>query len=112
MTAPLDPAPLSPPTPTPLRASELVMSGPIRWEGKGGSIDFGDGRKWTPDGLFLAADRFWTADGLYPGGGIKWPGSGGLGPGEGESLRYVGWSIDKNGNRRSGFVVPPLKGNK
>ena len=89
--------------PDALQVKELRVSG---------SLDFGDGRKWTPDGLWLDAGSFWIKDGFYPGPNryIKWPGSGGLGPGEDESLRFVGWSVDTHGNRRAGFVVPPLKG--
>jgi hypothetical protein len=77
-----------------------------------GDIDFGDGRKWTPQGLFLDADSYWTPDGLYPGPnrGIKWKGSGTLIPGPNESFRFVGWEMDRKGDRRSGWVVPPLKG--
>ena len=93
--------PAAPPIPDTLQVKQLRVSG---------SIDFGDGRKWTPEGLWLDTQRFWIADGLYPGGYVKWAGSGGLGPGENESLRFVGWSVDAHGNRRSGFVVPPLKG--
>ena len=97
------PGPPGPPTPIPdsLQIRDLKVSG---------SLDFGDGRRWTPEGLWLDAQRFWINDGLYAGGYIKWPGSGGLGPGEDESLRFVGWSVDTHGNRRSGFVVEPLKG--
>ena len=100
------PGPQGPPglpalLPDTLRVKQLLVTG---------SIDFGDGRRWTPEGLWLDAQRFWINDGLYAGGYIKWPGSGGLGPGENESLRYVGWSVDTHGNRRTAFVVPPLKG--
>ena len=95
------------PTPAPgtVRATDLIVSG---------SLDFGDGRRWGPDGLFLDAESYWTPDGLYPGPdrGIKWKGYGTLIPGPDESFRFVGWEMDANGNRRSGYVVPPLKGNK
>jgi hypothetical protein len=99
--------PQGPPVTIPdtLQVKQLLVSG---------SLDFGDGRRWTPDGLFLRADQSWTADGLRPGTGlaVKWPGSGGLLGYPDESLRFVGWSTDPNGNRRSGIVVPPLKGGK
>lgn len=76
-----------------------------------GSLDLGGGRKWSKDGLFMSKDRYWTEDGLYPGIGIKWKGSGTLTNGPNESLRYVGWEERPlgSGNRRQGWVVPPLK---
>lgn len=94
-----------PPAPETLRAKDLVLTG---------SIDFGDGRRWTPQGLFMDPDSYWTPDGLYPGlnRGIKWKGSGTLIPGPDESFRFVGWEERplKSGNRRQGWIVPPLKG--
>lgn len=75
-------------------------------------LNLGGGRSLGPAGLFLGGDRYWTPDGLYPGGGIKWKGSGTLIPGPNESFRFVGWEERPlgSGNRREGWVVPPLKG--
>lgn len=99
--------PAVPSAPGTLRAKDLVLTG---------SIDFGDGRKWTPQGLFMDANSYWTPDGLYPGPnrGIKWKGSGTLIPGPDESFRFVGWEERPlgSGNRRQGWIVAPLKGNK
>lgn len=93
---------LTPPQPDTLRAKDLVLTG---------SIDFGDGRRWGPDGLFMSKDRYWTPDGLYPGM-VKWKGSGTLVDGPDESLRFVGWTEYPIIGRRQGFVVPPLKGGR
>ena len=66
-----------------LKAKDLVLTG---------SLDFGDGRKWTPEGLFLSKDRHWTDDGLYPGIGVKWVGAGGLvGNATNGTLYWVDW---------------------
>ena len=84
-----------------LRAKDLVLSG---------SIDFGDGRKWTPQGLFMSKDRYWTADGLYPDmikikdvGTIRGDPRGGL--------EFVDWEEKPpgSGNRRHAWIVPPLR---
>lgn len=77
-----------------------------------GSIDFGDGRRWTPQGLFLSDTQYWTEYGITPGVGVRWPGSGTLTSGPDESLRYVGWEERPlgSGNRRQGWVVPPMRG--
>lgn len=91
-----------PVVPETLKAKDLVLTG---------SIDFGDGRKWTPQGLFMDTDHYWSAtDGLYAGM-LKWKGSGTLVDGPNESLRYIGWEERPpgSGNRRQGWVVPPMK---
>ncbi len=93
---------VTPVDPDTLRAKDLVLTG---------SIDFGDGRRWGPDGLFMDASRYWTPDGLYPGM-IKFKGSGTLTDGPDESLRFIGWTEYPKTGRRQGFVVPPLRGNK
>jgi hypothetical protein len=77
-----------------LRVRELVLTGPLRWEGdaSAAAVDFGDGRRWA-------------ADGLYPGNGVKFPGSGALQGTEDGSLRWVDWV-----NRKAAVVVKSLRG--